>query len=822
MIWLIIGLLAIAWTLWYHRTPLWLWSLCIVAGLALWHQLDPAHLVPRVILAAILLPPLLILQIPSVRRRVITSPIFRLFRSQLPPMSATEREALEAGTVWWDRELFSGAPRWKKLFKTPRPHLTADEQAFLDGPVEKLCQMLDDWEITHERLDLPQEVWRFMRREKLFGMIIPREYGGLGLSALAHSHAVMKVASRSITAAVTVMVPNSLGPAELLLRYGTTRQREYYLPRLARGDEIPCFALTSPQAGSDASSLPDRGVVCRADHDGQEDVLGIRVNWEKRYITLGPVATVIGLAFHLYDPDHLLGPREDLGITLALIPTGTPGVEVGRRHFPLNIPFQNGPTTGTDVFIPLDWVIGGRDGVGQGWRMLMECLAAGRAISLPSLATGAGKLACRGTGAYARIRRQFHQPIGRFEGVQEALARIAGYTYQCDAVRKLTAAVVDHGEQPAVLSAIAKYNLTEKMRRIVNDAMDVQGGSGICLGPRNFLGRVYQAVPIGITVEGANILTRSMIIFGQGAIRCHPWILEEMEAARDPDRRKGLARFDRALFRHAGFFLSNLARSLWLGLTDGRGSRIHGPDPERRILQQLTRMSSVFALLADSTMLMLGGALKRRESLSGRLADALGQLYIASACLKRFHDHNRPAEDVPLLRWACEDALWETQEALLALLDNLPVPVAGRLLRLVTFPRGRTCRPPSDRLVRQVAEVILEPGEARSRLTAGLFIPSDLSNPLALIDQSLGRVVAAEEVERTLRHLVRSGQLDAEPEESLPDRAVAGGLITPEEAQRVRLAEAARREVIRVDDFPQDLSAFDASARESSSTRAAG
>jgi acyl-CoA dehydrogenase len=603
------------------------------------------------------------------RRKLVSDPFLHLARKLMPQISETEREALEAGTVWWDAELFSGHPNWKKLLATPAPTLTSEEQAFLDGPVEELCRMVDDWSINAELHDLPEGVWRFIKDHGFFGMIIPKKYGGLGFSALAHSSVVMKVASRSIAAAVTVMVPNSLGPGELLLHYGTDEQKNYYLPRLARGEEIPCFGLTSPEAGSDAASMTDTGVVCRGS-SGKKDVLGIRLNWEKRYITLGPVATVLGLAFKLYDPDRLIGNREEVGITVALIQTDLPGITIGRRHYPSNINFQNGPNSGHDVFIPLDCIVGGAARAGHGWRMLMECLAAGRSISLPALATGAGKLASRATGAYARIRKQFHLPIGRFEGIEEALARIAGYTYLMDAARVMTGGAVDQGEKPSVISAIVKYHLTEVMRRVVNDAMDVQGGSAICMGPRNFLAHVYETVPISITVEGANILTRSLIIYGQGAIRCHPFVLKEIRAAADPDPVRASKDFDRVLFAHIGFILGNAVRAFFHGLTGARFASVPVRGPSHRYYQHLTRMSACLAFASDIAMLTLGSTLKRREKLSARLGDVLSYLYLASAVLKRFEDQGRPPEDLPLLQWACEKSLYRIQGSFAELIYN--------------------------------------------------------------------------------------------------------------------------------------------------------
>jgi acyl-CoA dehydrogenase len=719
-------------------------------------------------------------------------------------MSDTEREALEAGTVWWDADLFSGRPDWKKLLSAPPPKLTAEEQAFLDGPVEELCRRVDDWKVTEELHDLPPEVWRFIKDNRFFGMIIPKRYDGLEFSALAHSAVVMKLASRSITAAVTVMVPNSLGPAELLLHYGTEDQKNHYLPRLARGEEVPCFALTSPEAGSDAAAITDTGIVCRGEFQGRKDVLGIRLNWEKRYITLGPVATVLGLAFKLYDPDRLIGDTKEIGITLALIPTNTRGVEIGERHAPLNIAFQNGPNRGRNVFIPVDWIVGGRERAGQGWRMLMERLATGRSISLPALATGAGKLASRATGAYSRIRKQFKVPIGRFEGVEEALARIAGSTYLMDAARVMTAGAVDQGEKPSVISAIAKYHLTEIMRRVINDAMDVQGGSGICMGPRNFLARAYQAVPISITVEGANILTRNLIIYGQGAIRCHPFLLKEIEAMMDTDRGRALKQFDRAFFGHVGFFIRNAARALWIGFTGARFVSVPGDASTRRYYRQLTRMSAGLPIASDLAMMILGGSLKRRERLSARLGDVLSFLYLASAVLKRHEDQGRPPEDLPLVRWGCETMLHRIQSAYDELIQNFPNRPIGRLMRFLLFPLGKPYRPPTDRLDHQTAGILQTTSAARDRLTAGIFVPNDPRDSVGRIEAALAKVIAAEPVEEKLRAAIRSGRLRPQDSESVLVEGVRQGVIQKHEEELVREAEALRREAITVDAFPQN------------------
>ncbi|MDH5572678.1 MAG: acyl-CoA dehydrogenase [Gammaproteobacteria bacterium] len=735
------------------------------------------------------------------RIRWISEPLLKIFRRVTPRMSQTEREALDAGSVWWDGELFSGRPKWQKLRQLPAPVLTAEEQAFVDGPVEELCNLLNDWEITDEKHDLPPAAWQFIKDKGFFGLIIPKSYGGLDYSALAHSAVVMKIATRSITAAVSVMVPNSLGPAKLLLEYGTEEQKDHYLPRLAKGLEVPCFALTSPHAGSDAGGIPDYGIVCRQDFQGQKDVLGMRLTWEKRYITLGPVASLLGLAFKLYDPDHLLGDKEHLGITLALIPTDTEGVNIGRRHNPLNIPFMNGPNSGNDVFVPLDWIIGGQARIGQGWRMLMECLADGRSISLPALSTGAGKLASRSVGAYARVRRQFKIPIGRFEGVEEALTRIGGYTYMMDAARTLTALALDRGEKPSVISAIVKYHLTENMRRVVNDAMDVLGGAGICLGPRNIMGRVYQSIPISITVEGANILTRTMIIFGQGAIRSHPYIFKELEAMGDEDPEQSLAKFDRALFGHIRFFIMNSMRALFHGLTSSLFIFCRGPGQTLRYYQHLTRMSAAFALVTDVALMTLGGSLKRREKLSARLGDVLSHLYLASAVLKRFEDQNCPKSDRALLHWSCKTSLNEIQKAFDGLLHNFPNRPLAFWLRWMIFPLGRHFSPPGDKLGHKLAEQLLIPSNSRDRLTDGIYLPQTKGEAMADLEDALDKVIKADHAERKLYKEIKDYKTDFTGLEGMIKAGLAQGILSEQDAELIRAADIARTEVIRVDDF---------------------
>ena len=778
---------------------------CLVVGVYLLAMtlLGPVHWLLDVILWALFLGVAIPLNLTDWRRRSITTPLFHWFRKVLPPISDTEQEALDAGTVWWDGEIFSGRPDWNRLHSYPMPTLTAEEQAFLDGPVEELCSMTNEWQVTTELQDLPAPVWDFIKGNGFFGLIIPREYGGKGFSAYAHSQVAMKLASRSGDLGSTVMVPNSLGPAELLMQYGTDDQKQYYLPRLAAGQEVPCFALTSPEAGSDAGGMPDRGIVCRGQWQGEE-VLGLSVTWEKRYITLGPVATLLGLAFKVYDPDGLLGDQEDLGITLALIPTDTEGVEIGRRHFPLNAAFMNGPNSGKDVFIPMDYLIGGQPMIGHGWKMLMNCLAVGRSISLPAGSTGAAKMTSMTTGAYARIRRQFNLPIGEFEGVQEALARIGGNTYVMDAARTMTAGAVDLGEKPAVLSGVVKYHLTERMRQCINDAMDVHGGKGICMGPKNYLGRGYQSVPISITVEGANILTRSMMIFGQGAIRCHPYVLQEMQATQDPDQDRAIARFDRLLFEHIGHALGNAAGSLLLGLTCGALVKTPGNDDTRAYYRQLSRLSAAFATLTDTSMLMLGGELKRRERLSARLGDVLSFIYLASATLKHYHDQGEPEEDLPLLRWGVEDLLAKIEQAMHEILLNFPDRCMGIALRVLIFPLGRRLKPPSDRTGGEVARRLMTPGASRDRLLAGCYRSSDPDDVTGLLNDTLDKVILADPIEHRLSKAIRSGEL--EHESAADDLAVAAesGVLSPDEAQKLRDARLARRAVIEVDDFSQE------------------
>ncbi|KPC54787.1 acyl-CoA dehydrogenase [Amantichitinum ursilacus] len=795
----LVAFLAVA----YVRAPLWFSSLLVLLGTAfavLARGASPVWLgVVVVVLAVLNLKPL--------RRALITNPLFGVFKKITPPMSQTEQEAVDAGTVWWDRDLFSGKPDYARLHNFPAPQLTAEEQAFIDGPTEQLCKMLDDWKITHETKDLEQHVWQFIKDQGFLGMIIKKEYGGKEFSNYAHARVVTKIATRSGSAAVTVMVPNSLGPGELLQHYGTEQQKNYYLPRLAKGVEIPCFALTSPEAGSDAGGIPDYGVVTRGSYtdprtgERHENVLGIRVSWEKRYITLGPIATILGLAFKLYDPDGLLGGKKDIGITCALIPTEHEGVEIGRRHYPATSVFQNGPNWGNNVFIPMEWVIGGKDYVGQGWRMLVECLSVGRCISLPAMSVASGKLAAFTTGAYARIRNQFGLAIGKFEGVDEAIARIGGYAYQMDAAQRLALTGLDIGEKPSVLSGILKYHNTERMRKVLNDAMDVHAGKAVCIGPNNYLAHGYQAIPVAITVEGANILTRSMIIFGQGAIRCHPYVLTEMRSAMNNDG----AAFDSAVIGHIGFTVSNAVRALVMGLTGA--AFVGSPKSGKTAVyyKQVTRMSSAFAFAADMGMASLGGSLKFKEKLSARLGDALSNLYIATAVLKKYHDDGMPEEDLPLLQWSVQTALYDCQMALDGFLSNHPSPLLGWLMRRLVFPLGMSLRAPADYVGTKVAKLLMEPTATRDRLVEYMYRSTDESDPIGVLDHALKAVIATEGLEHKLRKAQRDGKNVGLTAMDRLDDAVAKGLISKEEHAAVTRARQLKRQVIMVDDFDGNL-----------------
>ena len=797
---LILCLLGLSLTAAFKGMSLLNWTLgmaLMLAGFAIFTSIStPAVLVLSVLFAVIAVP----LNVDSLRLRWLSKPFLAIYRKMLPTLSDTEKVALDAGTVGWEGELFAGNPDWDALLAQKWPEMTEEERAFVEGPVEELCNMLNPWEISHEIADMPPEVWAFLKENRFFGMIIPKKYGGLGFSAIAHRAVLQKISSVCSVTCSLVAVPNSLGPAELLVHYGTDEQKDHYLPRLAVGEEIPCFGLTGPTAGSDATSIPDTGIICKQKYKGKT-VLGIRLNFDKRYITLAPVATIIGLAFKLYDPDGLVGDKKDLGISVALVPNDTPGLVTGLRHFPLNVPFHNGPVRGKDVFVPLDALVGGIDLAGQGWRMLIELLSVGRAITLPSSSAGGSKLATLATGSYSRIRKQFNMPIGRFEGVEEAISRLTAQTYATSALSRMTASAVDMGEKPAVPSAIAKYHATQMSRQVITDAMDVHGGKGIVLGPKNYLGRSWQGMPIWITVEGANILTRNMMIFGQGAIRCHPYVLKEMQAARMEDAVKGLEEFDRNLFGHIGYSISNAVRSMLLGLSFARFAAVPTDRKTAKYYRKLTRYSAALAFASDIAMLTLGGKLKYKERISARLGDVLSQLYICSAMLKRFEAQGRPANDQPILAWAFHDAIFKIQTALGSVVDNFPNRAIGVLLSVLIFPLGRNERESGDRLGHKVTQLMMSPSETRSRVTSGIFISKDPNDPVGLLEIALPRVIATEPLERKLIKAQASGALDADDMETQLQKAVELSIITADEATELKAVRDMVTEIIAVDEF---------------------
>ena len=750
----------------------------------------------------VILGTLVTLNITPLRRSKITRPLMDIYRKMIPKMSSTEKEALEAGNVWWDGELFSGMPNWDVLMSMPNPKLSTEEQAFLDGPCDELCMMLDDWEISHETGNLPENVWAFIKTHKFFAMIIPKEYGGLEFSSYANAMVITKLASRSAVASSTVGVPNSLGPAELLMHYGTDKQKQRYLPGLASGDEIPCFALTSTEAGSDASALIDSGVICKGQWNNKE-IIGIRLNWNKRYITLAPIATVLGLAFKLYDPEHLIGDKDEYGITAALIPTDTAGVTVGRRHYPMQVPFQNGPTSGENVFLPLDCIIGGQKMAGKGWKMLVELLSVGRAITLPSSGAGGGQAAAYASGAYTQIRKQFNLPVSQFDGIKEALARIAGNTYIMNAAISITSGAIDQGEKPAVPSAILKYHCTELARKVANDAMDVHGGKAIMMGPKNYMGRGFMATPIAITVEGANILTRSLIIFGQGAIRCHPFVLKELQAAEEKDTTLGLINFDKALFSHIGYAISNLSRSFILAITNARYSKSPVNTNTKRYYQHINRYSAAFAVASDFAMLSLGGELKKKELLSARLGDVLSSIYLASTVLKHYENQGCKPEDLPLVQWSVRTLMYEAQEKLHNFLKNLPNKALAFFLRCYIFPRGRAYSPPPDELTNKVSNIITSSGEARERLSEYAYTTIEPGNPLGLLQEALVLSEKTALIEAKLRQARKDGLIKSDYLGHQIDEAEKQKLLNSMEIQQLKLLHEKVSELLSVDDFDQ-------------------
>ena len=782
----------------YYRVNLLFSSIIIILSTYIYTVFGKAGIVMSVFLWSVVLI-LILINIVPLRRSRLSKPLLNVYKRMVPKMSKTEKEALEAGGVWWEGELFSGMPNWDVLMTMPQPELSIDEKKFLSGPCEKLCEMLNDWEISHHRGDLPEEIWKFFKSEKFFAMIIPKKYGGLEFSSYANAMVTAKIASRNAVASSTVGVPNSLGPAELLLHYGSEEQKNHYLPRLASGDEIPCFALTSTEAGSDASSIIDSGIICKGTWNGEE-IIGIKLNWNKRYITLAPVATILGLAFKLYDPEKLIGEIEDYGITAALIPTNLDGVTIGRRHLPMNVPFQNGPTSGNDVFVPIDFIIGGEKMAGKGWKMLVECLSVGRAITLPSTATGGGQAASYATGAYAQLRKQFNLPISQFDGIKESLARIAGYTYIMNSTVSVTSGAIDHGEKPAVPSAILKYHCTELGRKIANDAMDVHGGKAIMMGPKNYMGRSYMATPIAITVEGANILTRSLIIFGQGAIRCHPFVLSELEAANE-EGQDGLKKFDKALFGHIGYAISNITRSLILAITKSKYSKSPVNTITKRYYQHINRYSAAFAVASDFAMLSLGGELKKKELLSARLGDVLSSLYLASTVLKHYENQGCKSDDLPLVEWSVRTLMYEAQEQLHNFLINMPNKILARFLRLIIFPRGRSYSPPADGLTTKVARIITSVGESRERLSETAYTSKGQNNPLGLLQEALELSEETILIEAKLQQAKKDGIITSNYLGHQIEQAELHGILKNDEIKKMTDLYHRVSEILSVDDF---------------------
>jgi len=805
---ILISLIAI-YLLAYFRAPIWLWAaLALLIGVASvlltgsqgWVSWTLA-LLPGVVLA--------LFTIGFFRRLVLVGPVYNVVKRTLPKISPTEQEALDAGSVGWDADLFSGHPKWSNLLSIPKVVLSEEEQAFLDGPTNQLCAMIDDWDTRHNRADMTPEVWQFMKEKGFLGMLISKEHGGKGFSAQAQSKIVSKVASRSIAAGITVMVPNSLGPGELLEKYGTKAQQEKYLARLAKGKEIPCFALTGTHAGSDAAGMRDVGVVTYGKYKGKK-VLGVKLSWDKRYITLSPVATLVGLAFNLFDPENHLGKGKNIGITLALVPADYPGVEIGLRHYPARSAFLNGPTSGKDVFVPMEFLIGEEEYAGQGWRMLMDCLSTGRAISLPAIGSVSMKAALRTTSAYARIRRQFGIPIGTMEGVAAPLARLVKSAYMFEGARATTAAMVDQGQKPAVISALLKYRATEAMRDRLSDAMDIHGGRGIQDGPSNYLFASYATTPVAITVEGANILTRSLITFAQGSLRAHPHLYDEITAVKNPDRRAGVKAFDKAFCGHIKFMLGNIAGSLFHSLTVGRFASSPVDHELAHWYKQLHRYSLNFALVGDWTVALLGGDLKRKQRLSGRMADILSDLYLLSTTLKRYEDDGRIKEDLPVIEAIARDRVAAIEASFRAVFVNFPNPVLRFFMRVLVFPLGQHNLGSTDKENYRLARAILNPGAQRDRFTTGVYLSDDPEDVTGVLEDALGKVVRVEEIEAKFIRALKKGLIERRLDRDAITDAVTAEILTNEEAGFLRLADEATDKVIAVDNFaPGELGMHD-------------
>jgi len=767
--------------------------------------------------ALILTPWALILGIPLIalsiiilfaplRFNLITKPAYKTLANSMPSISTTEQEALEAGTSWWEKELFMGAPDWSQFEKYPYPTLSEEEQSFIDNEVELLCSMLNEWEIHHHLKDLPPEVWQFIKDKGFLGLIIPKSFGGKEFSSFAQSRIMSKIASRSLTTAVSCMVPNSLGPGELLMHYGTDAQKQQYLPGLAKGEEIPCFGLTSPEAGSDAGAIPDSGVVCYSEHEGAQ-VLGLRMNFSKRWITLAPIATVVGLAFKLYDPEGLLGDKNktEYGITCALIPASHAGVKIGARHFP-GSPFMNGTVEGEDVFIPIDWIIGGQENAGKGWRMLMECLGVGRGISLPALATAAGEMSYLTVGAFAKIRQQFNISVGKFEGVQEATSEIASDAYMLEAFRYLVTCGLNQGGTPAVMTAMAKYYATETMRKVVNHGMDIAGGRAIQLGPRNFLALTYQAIPIAITVEGANILTRSLMIFGQGSMRCHPYLFEELQLLQSEDKANAVQKFDDLLFKHLAYTFNRGAKSFAYGWSGGSNDAPQSVDQfTASYYKTINRFSANFALVSDMSLGLLAGDLKRKEMLSGRLADIHAHLFISTAILKFYEAGQKTEAEQLHAKLALQKAFLNIQEAFWGLFKNFPAKLPAAFVKWICFPLGRVISKPDDELKQQVAELMMQEHPFREQLKHHVFYSTKADDVTGRLEHTFQILRTLEPLWDKFKKAESKGKFTGLTFEENIAQAIKEGFITESEAQQLLQYNAIRFDSMLTDVFDEDL-----------------
>jgi acyl-CoA dehydrogenase len=792
------------------RAPLWTWTLAVV-GIILATQIgglkgnirEPSFGMLSVCawLVALVFGAL---SIPSFRRRILVTPIYHMIRRGLPRVSDTARLALEAGTVGFESGFLAGRPDWQELRSIPPMALSQEETAFFNGPTDTLCGMIDDWDIRHNRREIPEAIWSFVKKHGFLCLRLSKQYGGRGFSAQALSLILGKIAARSPDIFGILMIPNSLGLAELIETYGTDAQKGHFLPRLASGEDIPCLALTGPASGSDAATMRDIGTVTRGTYAGA-DTIGIRASWDKRYITLAPDATLIGIALQVFDPENVLGRGDTLGMTVAIVPARHPGVHVGRRHLPCGAAFSNGPTRGEDVFIPLAWVIGGEAMVGRGWWMITECLATSRAIALPGCAAAGTKAMLRVSTAYGHIRRQFGFPIAKMEGLEEPLARMAETAYVNEACRAVIAAMVDRGEKPSALSALVKYQTTERLRRSVNDAMDLHGGRAIFDGPANYIQSIYQMVPAAITIEGANIVTRGLIAFTQGAFRSHPYLWKEIKACQDDNERRGLAAFENAFLAHISFSLSNLSSALVHNITGGRFCAVPDqPFDADRWYRQLSRASRNFALVADLAVIALARKIRTKQKLTGRLADALSELFLLACVLKRYEDDGRPGDDSQFVAFAMQNGLHRFQEAIRGTIENFPIMWLRLLMRVAVFPLGFPYRPAPDRLGQKIARLASGPGETRDRLTRHIYVSNDPLDPTGLLEVTLEKVIKAEEIQKKVERAARRGLIRRFHGIDWIGDAVSRNIITQQEGNLLRDAETSTARVVAVDDFDPD------------------